>query len=585
MMHRAASKNTYISTFTFAFIVAATSLAGTSHAAVETTDTEELRNRARQEAQERERQQQAPNVNLQGETPKVESFQLPASETPCFTINHFVLEVPAKLSPESKRIGASTSRWDTFRFAQDYLEQYTGRCIGREGINLIVRGVTAQILERGYSTTRVGIPEQDMLSGTLKLTLVPGIIHELRFADATTNGTWKNAFPTSPGKLLNLRDLEQGLEQMKRVSSQDVDMQILPANELGESDVVITVKRIKPWKAIVSLDDSGAKGTGKNQAGLQIGWDNLLGVNDLLNFGVNTDGDRSNNMRGTKGNNLSYAVPYGYWTSTVSAYDSKYHQRIMGAVQSFVSSGKSQSAEAKVSYLFHRDQFSKSSLQFRTAKRWSHSYIDDTEIEVQKRNTTLAELALIHKHNIGEAQLDTTFAYRWGAPWFGAQEDSADLPGGSPRYRYKLETLDVSLSMPFKLKEKQLSYSATFRAQNANTALYGSEWFAIGSRWTVRGFDGESSLSAEKGFFLRNEIGVPITGTQQSAYVGLDFGKVFGNNVSNLLGNKLAGIAVGMRGNIIKGMSYEVFVGTPLYRPQYYRTDKPAAGFNLTYQM
>jgi hemolysin activation/secretion protein len=257
----------------------------------------------------------------------------------------------------------------------------------------------------------------------------------------------------------------------------------------------------------------------------------------------------------------------------------------MGAVQSFVSSGKSQSAEAKVSYLFHRDQFSKSSLQFRTGKRWSRSYIDDTEIEVQKRNTSLAELALIHKHNIGEAQLDTTFAYRWGAPWFGAQEDSANLPGSSPRYRYKLETLDVSLSMPFKLKGKQLSYSATFRAQNANTPLYGSEWFAIGNRWTVRGFDGETSLGAEKGYFLRNEIGIPITGTAQTAYVGVDYGKVFGNNVPNLVGNKLAGIATGLRGEITHGATYEVFVSTPLYRPHYYRTDKPAAGFNLMYQL
>ncbi|WP_196302056.1 POTRA domain-containing protein, partial [Ralstonia solanacearum] len=33
--------------------------------------------------------------------------------------------------------------------------------------------------------------------------------------------------------LLNLRDLEQGLEQMKRVASQDVDMQIVPTDVPG----------------------------------------------------------------------------------------------------------------------------------------------------------------------------------------------------------------------------------------------------------------------------------------------------------------------------------------------------------------
>lgn len=565
--------------------MAMTIIAYNSHAAVETTDSEELRNRAKQDALERERRQKLPSVNLQSDIPKAEPFQLPVAETPCFTVHNFVLEVPSQLSPAAHHFGASVLPLDRFRFAQDFLEQYTGRCIGREGINLIVKGVTSKILERGYSTTRIGIPEQDMSGRTLKLTLIPGMIHELRFADAATVGTWKNAFPTSAGKLLNLRDLEQGLEQMKRVASQEVDMQIVPAGNMGESDIIIAVKRGKPWKIIATLDDTGAKGTGKNQAGLQFGWDNPLGANDMLNIGINTDADRNNRMRGTQGNNLAYSIPFGYWTTSLSASESSYHQRIEGAASSFVSSGKSQNLEAKINYLFHRDQFGKSSLQFRTAKRWSHSYIDDTEVAVQKRNTTLAEIALIHKHNIGQAQLDTTFAYRWGAPWFGAQTDSSNLPATSPRYRYGLETLDATLTAPFKIKERPFNYSATLRAQNTNTALYASEWFSIGNRWTVRGFDGESSLGAEKGFFLRNEIGMPVPDTSQSAYLGVDVGKVFGDNVPNLIGDKLAGMTIGMRGAPMRGMTYEIFAGAPLYKPQHYRTEGTAVGFSLMYQM
>ncbi|GAB4120250.1 MAG: ShlB/FhaC/HecB family hemolysin secretion/activation protein [Sideroxydans sp.] len=556
-----------------------------SDAAVETPDSEELRNRTRQESVERERRQQLPSVDLQGGLPKAEVLQFPATETPCFIIQNFVLEVPEQLSPAAHRYGASSLPLDTFRFAQDFLEQYTGRCIGREGINFIVKGITAKILERGYSTTRVGIPEQDLSGGTLKLTLVPGIIRELRFADAETAGTWKNAFPTSAGQLLNLRDLEQGLEQMKRVPSQEVDMRIVPAGNMGESDILISVKRGKPWKVIATLDDTGAKGTGKNQAGLQFGWDNPFGANDLLNLGINTDADRSNDLRGTQGNNLAYSVPLGYWTATLSANESAYHQRIAGAVSSFVSSGKSQNLEAKIGYLFRRDQFSKSSLQLRTAKRWSHAFIDDTEVAVQKRNTTLAEIALIHKHNIGQAQFDLTLAYRWGAPWFGAQADPADLPATGPRYRYGLETLDASLTLPFRIRERPFNYSATVRAQNTNTALYASEWFAIGNRWTVRGFDGESALAAEKGFFLRNEFIYPIPGTMQSAYTGIDFGKVFGDNVPNLPGNQLAGMVFGMRGALLKCLSYDVHVGGALNKPSHLRSDEPAAGFSLMCQM
>ena len=109
---------------------------GDGYAAVETADNEELRNRARQEAQDREKQLKSPNVNLQGEIPEAGfSPQLPAAETPCFTVNSFVLEVPGTLSPAARRYGASKLPMDTFRFARDFLEQYKGECIGREGIN------------------------------------------------------------------------------------------------------------------------------------------------------------------------------------------------------------------------------------------------------------------------------------------------------------------------------------------------------------------------------------------------------------------------------------------------------------------
>lgn len=554
-----------------------------SYAAVETTDTEALRNRARQEALERELLQQQPRVDLQAKPAAREVTVFPQDETPCFKIRRFSIDIPEQLSSEAKRQGASASPGDTFYFAKEYLEPFKGRCIGHGGINYLIQNLTTQILARGYSTTRIGIPEQDLANGTLKLTLVPGLIHELKFADAKTAGTWKNAFPAASGDLLNLRDLEQGLEQMKRVPSQEVDMQILPAGSMGESDVVISVKRSKPWRIVATLDDTGAKGTGKYQADLQFAWDNPLGANDLLNIGLNSDANRDDYKHGTQGNSLSYSIPFGYLTASVLAGESTYHQRIQGAVTSFVSSGKSQNFEAKLNYLFHRDQFSKTSVQFRTTKRWSHSYIDDTEVAVQKRNTTHAELSLIHKHNIGQAQLDTTFAYRWGTPWFGAQDEAANIANGS--YRYRLETLDTTLNIPFKIKERPLNYRATLRVQNTNTPLFASEWFSIGNRWTVRGFDGESSLGAEKGFFWRNELSYPIPETQQSTYVGLDYGKVYGNNVANLQGDHLAGLVIGLRGALFNGMSYEAFAGTPINKPQRYRSEDPALGFSLMYQM
>jgi len=551
--------------------------------ALETADTEEQRNRIKQEAAERERLLHAPRVNLQGAAQPPSLVVALPPEAVCFNIGRISLKVSEELPIKARELGASTLPSDKFRFAQDYLERYRGNCIGRIGINLIVERLTEQILLKGYSTTRLGVPEQDLSSGALTLTLIPGVIHQIRLADPSIKSRL-NAFPSGSGDLLNLRDLEQGLEQMKRVTSQDVDMQIVPAATLGESDVVITLKRIKPWKITASLDDSGAKGTGKTQAGLNLGWDNLLDSSDVFSVGVNSDGDRDARTKGTQGYNTSYSIPFGYTTLSLSASDFKYHQRLAGLFQTFVSSGRSQNFESKIGYLFYRDQAIKDTLQFRLGRRWSHSFIDDTEITVQYRNTTFAELALLHKQYFGEAQLDVTGAYRWGTPWFGGQSDPANIPGGSPRFKYKLETIDATLVAPLGLLGKQLNYTATLRAQNANTSLYATEWFLIGNRWTVRGFDGENSLGSEKGFFLRNELGIPITASH-SAYIGFDFGKVYGPNTVNLIGNKLAGVAVGLKGEVARAVNYDLFAGWPVYRPHGFRTAVPAAGFTLNYRI
>ena len=152
-MQGSVSCNIFFNRYSIVFLLSFLLNAGCVYAAVETSDSEELRNRAKLEALERERQLRQPTVNLQGVIERTETLRLPV-ETPCFRIQHFVLEVPGQVSADAHRYGASTLPMDRFRFAQDFLEQYAGQCIGREGINLIVKGLTAKILERGYSTTR-----------------------------------------------------------------------------------------------------------------------------------------------------------------------------------------------------------------------------------------------------------------------------------------------------------------------------------------------------------------------------------------------------------------------------------------------
>jgi hemolysin activation/secretion protein len=106
--------------------------------------------------------------------------------------------------------------------------------------------------------------------------------------------------------------------------------------------------------------------------------------------------------------------------------------------------------------------------------------------------------------------------------------------------------------------------------------------FSIGGRYTVRGFDGEASLMGERGWLLRNDIGWALGASGAELYVGIDYGRVGGPSTEWLIGRRLSGGVIGLRG-AVKGLNYDLFVGAPISKPEGYRTAKTTAGFNLNF--
>jgi hemolysin activation/secretion protein len=413
---------------------------------------------------------------------------------------------------------------------------------------------------------------------------VPGVIGKVRFTDPATRGTWKSAFPTRDGNVLNLRDLEQGLEQMKRVSSQDVSMRIVPTDIPGESDVVLDVKRTKPWTVVASVDNSGQRATGRLQGNLSLGVDNPLGLNDIFNVGVSRDLEFGDKGLGSHGWNGSYSIPWGYWTGTLSAYTNSYYQQIAGANATFVSSGNSQTVDFKLQRVLMRSQNNVLGAQFRLTKRFGESFIEDTDIRQQHRNNTFIEAGLTDRHYFGASQFDGSLAYRQGVGALGA---TPDYYVNGPTYRFHMAVLDANLSVPFPIATQPLRYVTSVRGQLTNNTLNYIDDLTIGSRYTVRGFDGETMLAAERGFFWRNELQLPIGSTGQSLYAGIDYGHVFGPSAVYLVGTQLAGAVVGIRGSALAkagALAYDLFAGTPLYKPSGFPTARVALGFQVTAQ-
>ncbi len=520
---------------------------------------------ARQQAQQREALRLAPDVRLPTAAGSDYHLTTVPAETPCFRVDTVRLE------------GAHR---EGFGFLQKYLDGYRHRCLGQQGLRLLAHRASDLLLARGYVTSRLVVPEQNLATGHLRVVLLAGTVAAVRLAPGSAAVDWRSALPIRPGDVLNLRAIEQGLEQLKRVPAQDAKIDIAPGARPGTSDLVLTVTRGKRWRVVANLDDSGADSTGKEQGGLTLAIDQPLGINDLLSVGyTHSLGDLSRSQ-GTHGSRFQYSVPWGNWTFALASMRYGYRQTIYGAVQWFAYTGTSNTTSTSATRLLHRDAHSRTALEATLTTRGERSYIDSVQIQTQHRQVTSAELALIQRRYLGRSQLDLRLAYRWGVPWLGGQWRPS--VAGGPSNRYGFATLDAGLSTPFQVFSVPLAWLSELRVQATGDTLYAEDDLAIGGRYTVRGYDGNSALAGRHGYYWRNTLSLPLGGSSAQLYGGVDLGRVGGDALRGFGSHRLSGAVVGIRGARY-GLAWDVFAGWPLAAPHGFPVRRPSAGMQWIY--
>lgn len=514
------------------------------------------------------------DVRLLREGVSQSSEAIPDQESPCFPITRITLE------------GESAEHFNfALKTVLDEGRDIRGRCLGAQGINAILARVQNAMVAQGYVTTRVLAAPQDLKSGQLMLTVLPGRIRAIRYADENVRrGQLWNALPMKPGDLLNLRDIEQGLENLKRVPTADADIQIEPAEGAdarpGESDLVVRYKQALPFRLTFSADDGGARSTGRYQGGITISGDNLLTLNDLFYYSRNHDlGGGDNGNRGTRGYTLHYEIPYGYWLLGLTASENNYWQSVAGLNQNYLYSGESRNQEVKISRLVYRDASRKTLFSLAGYLKTSRNYIDDTEVLVQRRRMAGWQAGVTHHEYIQSATLDLDLNYRQGTGMLDAMPaPEENFHEGTARPR--ILTADASFRLPFNLAGQSFRYNGSGRVQWNHTPLIAQDRFSIGGRYTVRGFDGENTLSAERGWLIRNDLGMQLGQSGQELYLGIDHGRVDGPSANFLIGRSLTGAVVGLRGGY-KQLYWDVFAGGALDKPEGFKPAKGVAGFNL----
>ena len=480
------------------------------------------------------------------------------------------------------------------------VEFKAGMCLGVNGVQLIAEEFQNTLIARGYATTIVKIPEQDLSQGVLLLEVVPGKVQNIRVETDKQQQThserivaFQNEFPTQAGEVLNLRDLEHGLENLRRISSAQSNIQIIPSEQSNSSDVLIQWQQSQlPISLMSTLDNSGSKDTGQIQSSSTVKLENPFGFSDIFYINHNRDiagyrrmtdaaGKRVHGSSG--GYAMHYSVPIKKWLLAFNHNRSEYTQIIPVNGIGYDYQGKSVNTSIDATRMLYRDGKRKTSMNLGVWSRENHSIFADVALDAQAKNNAGWTIGLQHKEQFESANLDLNLKYKRGTGMYGAKA-AVEEAVGEGTSRMKVWAFSADYTRPFVFAEKPAYFNSFLHIQKSQTKLLSQDQLHIGGPYSVRGFDGQTNLSGDNGWYWRNELGWSYLPAHQ-IYVGLDVGHVSGSRAHSEHSQSLVGSTIGIKGQAswagtwLYGASY----GRVLHQPQNFQAGKKHFGFSLTY--
>lgn len=465
-----------------------------------------------------------------------------------------------------------------------FTRQAKKKCLGRKGIKVLADVMQNEIIRLGYITTRISMPQQNLNNHELHFDIVSGNIGKIKLVEGGANYiNLKNTLPLTEGDLLNLSDLEQGSFNLQRVPGSTVKIDLIPGTEKGESDIFIHRKQDKFWQVGAWLNDAGNKATGRYQAGAALYLNNITSLSDTLYVSLGHDIDTLNKPQGNSNQSVGYSIPWGYWWVDLYGSRSRYQQRVQANWSDWMLNNDNVYYSAQLNRQLSNTVHQRTTAGLQIFNTRSRYYYEDFELGSMRKHNAGWKAVLQQQRYFENAVVNGSLSYQKKMPWFGSpstQEQQRKVIDGKGR----VINLDLQASMNISLLSQTLNYSPHFTLQLSPDALSSLDGFALGNRWTIRGFDGEANLQEDQGWFLRNDVTWVLPDKNYQPYLGLDVGQVIGNKSQQYYSGKmLAGSAVGLRGRVWN-TGYDIFAGTPLKKPQRFHTDPLTLGFSLQWK-
>ncbi|QXI37021.1 ShlB/FhaC/HecB family hemolysin secretion/activation protein [Pseudomonas xantholysinigenes] len=412
----------------------------------------------------------------------------PSEDSRCFQIERIDLQGATLLSEGQRHA---------------LLADHEGQCLPIARFNGLLKRITDHYLDRGYLTTRAYLPQQDLGSGVLQIIVVEGRLEGLDSSNLASPWELAMTFPGAVGEVLDLRQMEQMVDQLGRLPSRRAEVELVPGQAVGGSRVQLKGERDKPWRVSASRHNNGDASSGEQQMNLGFEWDSPLGLADQLSLRAGRD-VVSDQWRHSDSQGLNYNLPWGWWTFNYSYNRNYYRTRDTSSGFPFKLDGDNAVHQFQAERVIHRDSLSKTAVNLGISHLRARNYLDDTLIDVSSTRITERQLGFNHGRRIGNAFVNLDAGWQQGIGALDAQ-GAGDPRGNEPVARYNKYTLTLSYLQPFQLWGEQFSFDSLATGQRSEDALYSGQRISVGGLTSVRGFK-EQTLTGDSGGYWRNQL-------------------------------------------------------------------------------
>ncbi|MCL6746286.1 ShlB/FhaC/HecB family hemolysin secretion/activation protein [Kosakonia sp. R1.Fl] len=494
------------------------------------------------------------------EDKNVIDFKLPAEED-CYPIAELILE--------NEFLGNKMIR--------NIKDEISNTCLGTKGIEYVATYLQDYYIKAGYVTTRVDIPVQNLKAKKLQLNILAGKINKVIIAKDDIR-SW--ILPFTSGDILNLRDIEQGLENLQKVPGVDVKINIVPGHRVGHSDIVIHTNRNKLWNIRTTYNNWGDRSTGKMLTGISGYLYNSARLGDLFYLA-----GTSSTTGGYKSISAFYSIPVGFWDYEVFYSSSMSRQRVGLSYWDLDYQGKNQYLSLKGTRTFFRNTDKKITGSVEILRRRSAYQLGGVDLALQERDMGNLRLGLNFKQNLQDATLDSSLSWQRFMTWLGG-EKTPDMVSGDVNSKSQIFNLNTSYVKWFNAQPLRYCYELNMGAQFSQSPLTLQDQFTIGNRWNVRGFETSAGLDGNKGFYIQNTFHFLIGDYNSELYFGADYGQILGEVYPQNAfdGKRIIGSIIGIKG-AIKSLGYDISLSAPLITPAGLVEDRFISNFNITYQL